>query len=334
MRLNSLKFLLIATLVVALLPLMLPAEMANAAGSSKPTFLASCSTFNVIVAVSGGEDDGGGFDKFRYLVLDGNGKKLYQEDASRRIGTTVGSQVINFSYDNDGADGAPGANPIRFQVIDLDANSVPKSVLQDVTTNASCLPAVGGVTYPNNIRLNGFTKAVFLGDSQLYARPGADPLNITIPAGKEFYAFYRTADNAWVAVDVSGEALVWVAASTVSVDLNRIGIQPIRIDGADPAVPVTGGGVPTFVTPIPGGGVVGGPVVANALITTNLRFRLSPSVSGRYLLTIPRDSVVPVFGRNRTSTWIKVQYNDLIGWVSASFISLIDSNLQALPIVQ
>src|SRR5215212_12078682 len=115
------KFALAVALVVLMLPAALPAHAATA---SIGQYFASCNFFSVEVAVTGNINDGNNVDRVRYLVTDGNGKKLYQEDATRSIGVTGGSAVMNLGYDADGvADGPPGKNPVTFAALELDANN-------------------------------------------------------------------------------------------------------------------------------------------------------------------------------------------------------------------
>ncbi len=329
MRLKQwLTLALIAAFVLAAVP---PQGTARALGVSAVRFGATCGDFSLLVAVTGSEDDGGGLDKFRYFIFDGNGKKLYQEDAVRRVGVTGGSQVINMSYDNDGADGPPTKNPIRLQIIDLDANNNPKALLRDETVNASCLPSASPVTITENFRPVPFLKAFFVGETPLYRFPAREPIDLRIVAGKEHFAYYRSPDSQWIAIDVSGEQLMWVPTAVVSVELGRLGLPPRRIDGSDPA---TAAAI-TQPTPIPGTIIVPiGQPVGSALVTTRLRFRATPSLTGRQIGTIPFDSVVPVYGRNNAGNFIKVQYNGLLGWVSTCCINLIDVPLSQLPRVE
>jgi hypothetical protein len=324
---QCLSLAVILAFVLALLP---PQGSARALGVSAARFGATCGDFSLMVAVTGTTDDGGGFDKFRYLILDGNGKKLYQEDAVRRVGVTIGSQVISMSYDNDGVDGPPTANPIRLQILDLDANNNPTALLREETFNASCLPpAAAPVTMTENFRPVPFLKAFFIGETPLFRAPGREPIDLRITAGKEHFAFYRSPDSQWIAIDVSGEQLMWVPTSVVSVELGRLGLPPRRIDGSDPATGATV--IPP--TAIPGAVIIApiGQPVGSALITTRLRLRSEPSLRAPLITTIPRNEVVFVYGRNVAGTFIRVEYRGLLGWVSTCCVNLIDTRLDLLP---
>jgi len=336
MRNRFLALILVAVLAGASLPGQ--ARPAYAISAAKASFGATCGDFSLIIAINGTTDDGNGFDRFRYLILDGAGKKLYAEEATRRLGVTVGSQVINFSYDNDGPDGPPSQNPIRLVVQDIDANGVVTATLTDETTNASCLPPASTITQPGNFRPIPYLRAKFLVNSLLYRAPGREPINgLQIEAGKEFFAYYRSPDGAWVAVDVSGESLVWVPVTAVSVEIGRLGVIQTRIDGSDPSNAPGQGIVGLPGTPTtPGSGGITAPVpgeVARALVTTALRLRAAPSLTATRITTIPRGTVIPVFGRSENGVFIKVQYREFVGWVSTGFIVLLEGTLPELPVI-
>src|SRR5579859_7371216 len=80
-----------------------------ALGGSTGGFYANCGNFSADVTVTGTYDDGGGYDDFRYKIMDAAGHLLYQEDAKRQVGVTISSTVVNLHY-NMGV--APTANPI------------------------------------------------------------------------------------------------------------------------------------------------------------------------------------------------------------------------------
>lgn len=336
MRNRILALILVTVLAGASLPG--SARPAYAISAAKASFGATCGDFSLILAINGTTDDGNGLDKFRYLILDGAGKKLYAEDATRRLGVTVGSQVINFSYDNDGQDGPPSKNPIKLLVQDLDANGATTATLIEDTANAACLPPASPVTQPDNFRPIPYLRAKFLANSPLYRYPGREPINgLQIEAGKEFFAYYRSPDGAWVAIDVSGESLVWVPVTAISVEIGRLGVIQTRVDGSDPSNAPGQGIVGTTGTPgAPGSGGVTAPVpgeVSRALVTTALRLRLAPSLTATRITTIPRGTVVPVFGRSENGVFIKVQYREFTGWVSTGFIVLLEGTLPELPII-
>src|SRR5437016_5575537 len=90
-----LKCVLIGLLVLLVMPAVTPAR---AVTSAVGPFYGGCTNFSVDVAVFGNNDDGNGLDNLRFKVTDATGAVRYSEDASVRVGSTVGSQVINLHY--------------------------------------------------------------------------------------------------------------------------------------------------------------------------------------------------------------------------------------------
>jgi hypothetical protein len=293
---------------------------ARAAATAIGVFYAACARFSVDVAVTGVTDDGNAQDKFRYVVVDSNGKVLYSEDASRRVGITGGSLVINFNYTG----GQPTKNPVRFQVLDLDGNNNVTSVLKEVSYDAKCLAASGLATSTRDFRPPTFLKATVLTTTPLYSAPGRDQLTLTVAAGKEHLAIYRTADGLWVAIDVGGNDLVWVPTAALSVDITRLGTPPTRIDLADPAraaVSLPTGGIPS-------------PTGVTAVVTTLLRFRALPTTASEIITRIPADTEVAVLGRTFNNRWLKVLYNGVPGWISSGFVILSKGAIRDLPVLE
>ncbi|HRE49394.1 MAG TPA: SH3 domain-containing protein [Aggregatilineales bacterium] len=329
---------LVAVLAITLVP---QASPAHAISAALGRFWANCGIFSVDTAVNGTINDSNNTDRFRYRITDGNGKKLYQEDAQRTVGVTTGSLVVNMSFDADGADGPPGKNPIRFDVIELDVNGFEIGILQTGSYDAQCLPPSGTATFSADFRPPTFLKVVFSAPSALYTSPaGATVPGLTIAAGKEHVALYRSADNGWVMIDVGGNELVWVPVGVLSVDLTKLGTPPARIDGADPSrpgssvvvVPTPGGPVTVIVPPSPPVLLPDGTLAAG-VTRVNLRMRTAPAISGLRLATIPKNTIVAVYGRNDNATWYKVQYGIQFGWVAAGYLRLTNIQVANLPVV-
>lgn len=281
-------------------------------------FHATCSNFTVDVAVSGATNDLDGFDFFRYLITDANGKKLYQEDSARQTGVTDRAFVYNLPYDADGvADGTPTANPIRFSVIDIDIVGKPVATLTQLQFNAACL--VQGVP---SVSLADLLPAGIPGTmraaTMLYATPDSTfPLGVTVEAGREFTALYRTGDSQWIGLYVGGENLVWVPGGMFEGETSRIAVQPTRIDRSQQVT----------------GAVIPGPALATAVVNYRSNYRTLPSLAGRIIGRIPWRTVVPVYGRSANSGWLLVQYNGLGGWIAARLVRLQGVKITDLPIV-
>jgi hypothetical protein len=325
----------IAALIVATLPAVTPAR---AATGIVGRFYATCTTFSVDLAVNGTTDDGGGLDKFRYYITDGNNKKLYSEDATRPINNTQGRVVVGITYDADGVfDGQPGKNPIRLQIIDLNSAGAITGTLFTAAYDASCLGASGAATFSGNFQPPANFRAKINATTPLLSSPGGAQINTLVAeAGKEFIAVYKSADSQFISIFVGSSNLPWIATGAASVDIVNIPVQPIRIETVFAAV-IPGQPTPFPViigtaTPIPGG--VLPPSNVSAYIRVRLRLRAQPSTTAPILLTIPVRTYVPVYGRDFSGTFIKVGYNGLIGWVAVSFTRLNNATIGTLPVVQ
>src|SRR5205807_4633226 len=133
------------------------------------------------------------------LITDGNGKKLYQEDATRAIGTTLGSSVMDLGYDADGvADGNPGKNPITFQVVELDANNNVGSVLAGASHDAECLPASPNPSQRCFVIPPKYAVGTIIADTQLLQGPNVGPLGLFALTVASHQVIYRLAYAACV----------------------------------------------------------------------------------------------------------------------------------------
>lgn len=119
--------------------------------------------------------------------------------------------------------------------------------------------------------------------------------------GDSLIAVGRNADATWFEVQrPGGRSTGWIAA-----DLLR---ETFRAWD----VPITSNA-----------GVEGEPVLdtgLDALILANAILRGEPFMGGTPLLTIPHSVTLPVIGRNQDASWLKVNYNGAIGWVSETVI--------------
>jgi hypothetical protein len=313
-RKKAMLVVLIAVMITLTFQAM-PARAANVATIN--AFHATCRSFSVDVAVTGVTDDSAGFDRFRYLITDGSGNRLYQEDSARQVGVTDRAVVVDLPYTADPASvGNPARNPIQFSVIDLDAFDKPVATLQQITINGACPVSKTSADSLAALLPSG-VKGNMLTNTTLYTMPGGEPLSLSVPRGREFTALYRSADNAWVALYVGGENLVWVPAGSIDLDLLALTIMPNRIDRSQQ---VTGAVIPS----IP---------VATARMNYTLNFRVGPSIWAARIGRIPWKAIVPVYGRSANAAWVFVTYNGIGGWVSSWYIRLIGATLYSLPVV-
>src|SRR5688500_7444059 len=110
---RTVRYMFCVLLIVLALTVSVP--RAKATSTAIGSFYGGCNSFSVDVAVTGSQDNGGGMDRFRFTVTDGSNNVLYTEDASVKVGTTVGSQAVNLLYTRFAS-----TNPIRFAVVELD----------------------------------------------------------------------------------------------------------------------------------------------------------------------------------------------------------------------
>ncbi|MBX3066223.1 MAG: SH3 domain-containing protein [Anaerolineae bacterium] len=346
------RYILIAV-SAALIVILLPLTSARAATAIIGRFYATCSSFSVDAAVNGTTDDGGGVDKFRYLITDGTGKKLYSEDSVRPINFTRGVVVLQVSYDGDGiVDGPPAANPVKLQIIDLDSVGNPINVLYTLSYDAKCLPASGAATYNYDFQPPATFRARINVNSPLLQYPGGPQVGALIgEAGKDYIAVYKSADGLYVSLYVGGNDLPWISSAAVTVDLANLPVQPTRIDGVivyNPPTPIPGYVTPTpiypyatstpiviipIITSTPNTGQAPTNIVAQ-IRTYRLRMRALPTTNSAILGLIPLRTYVPVYGKDSTGRWIKVVYNGNLGWVSTAYVRLSGGTMAQLPVVQ
>jgi uncharacterized protein YraI len=126
-----------------------------------------------------------------------------------------------------------------------------------------------------------------------------------INRGQVYGVVARLADSSWWQINVNG-VNGWVFGQLVSV-----------ANGA--AVPIVSPSAPTVTVTQP----VASPTGFTATTLTNLRLRADPRVSGNNTLTtIPRGTQVAIVGRNATASWLQVNFDGQVGWVSAAFTSI------------
>jgi len=124
-----------------------------------------------------------------------------------------------------------------------------------------------------------------------------------VNAGAVYPVVGRLADNSWWLIQANGQT-GWVFG------------QLVRVEN---------GGSVAVVNPQPtttGGSAIGSPTGFNATTLTNLRLRSTPRITNNTLTTIPAGTIVPILGRNSNTSWVQVNFNGQVGWVSIGFISI------------
>ncbi|MDX1992391.1 MAG: SH3 domain-containing protein [bacterium] len=65
--------------------------------------------------------------------------------------------------------------------------------------------------------------------------------------------------------------------------------------------------------------------------TARVRLRTEPNVSSRTIVVIPFNTAVTARAVNAAQTWILVEYNGSVGWISARFATVSSGDLDLLP---
>lgn len=128
-----------------------------------------------------------------------------------------------------------------------------------------------------------------------------------VSAGAVYPVVGRLADNSWWQIQANG-VTGWVFGALVRVENG--GAVPVISPQVSGSTPGTG----STAAPSPTG--------FNATTLANLRLRSTPQITNNTLTTIPRGAVVPVLGRNSNTSWLQVNYNGQVGWVSIAFLSI------------
>jgi uncharacterized protein YgiM (DUF1202 family) len=150
--------------------------------------------------------------------------------------------------------------------------------------------------------------------------------------------------TAQIVADVSGMQLIALPGNILQIADNRTG-SGYKYNFAAaacflPVNPVAVGPVPTVGkgTPKPPTTKVTVPAVsassteAQAKIDVNIR--VSPTISARRIGFVPRGGVMQLVARNEKTTWIKVRYGSLEGWVVAAYTNVQIDAFRALPVAK
>ena len=124
----------------------------------------------------------------------------------------------------------------------------------------------------------------------------------------------RTADSRWYLIVVGGTN-GWVSAFF------------INVAPANANVPVVGS---TGATVQPPTGATGNQVMATPF---NVVIRSGAGTQFRRLGVLPVGGIAPVIGRNGDNTWWQINFNNLVGWVSAQYARISPTaNINGIPI--
>lgn len=81
-------------------------------------------------------------------------------------------------------------------------------------------------------------------------------------------------------------------------------------------------------------GVISTTVVTNTTLIADLNFRAGPSVTSQRIGGIIANNKVGVIGRDASAEWLKISFEDKIGWIAAKYTTIIPAVLEKLPVVQ
>ncbi len=207
-----------------------------------------------------------------------------------------------------------GTHTLKFEYREQSANAFvfltwtpPNAQNPPLDPNGSIAPATGqggavtGINATVNVSVLNFRNAP--------STTGA--ILSKLNKGAVYPATGRTADNAWVQIQVDATS-GWVVAQyvTLSGDINTLPVvnQPAA---APTAVPQ--------------------PIGVRGRTYGNLRVREAPTTSSKQIELMPWGTEMDLLGTNGTRTWYMVSYNGVIGWAYAPWIRFIEGTIDQLP---
>jgi uncharacterized protein YraI len=126
----------------------------------------------------------------------------------------------------------------------------------------------------------------------------------------------RTADNRWYLLNVNG-APGWVSGGYINV-----------ANGGN--IPISDGSGQPQPTSVPPQGAQGNEVSSPQF---NVVIRSGPGTQFNRIALFPVGGVAPVVGRNTNNTWWQINFNGVVGWVSAQYAIISQTaNVGAIPI--
>jgi uncharacterized protein YraI len=163
---------------------------------------------------------------------------------------------------------------------------------------------------PTTAAPGGTTATVLVTTLNVRAEPSLNGAILTkVGAGQVFGVLNTLPDATWVQINANG-VVGWVSRGLV-----RLSSPVVSAPAPTPAPQA----------PAPDGTV--------ATTLANLRLRSAPAISNNTLTTIPSGSSARVLARDASTTWLKVDFNGQVGWVSLRFVSITPQiRLSDLPV--
>jgi uncharacterized protein YraI len=120
--------------------------------------------------------------------------------------------------------------------------------------------------------------------------------------GETYAILGRNAQNSWLQLNVNG-TIGWVNGAFV----RRANAENIPVvDGTPTQQPTPQPQQPSGIT---------------VTTVSNLNLRAAPSTTANSLLVIPRGQSASVLARSGDSNWLRVSYNNVVGWVSIRYVT-------------
>lgn len=172
------------------------------------------------------------------------------------------------------------------------------------------LIAPTGVTNPTTptTPVTGATATVTASVLNVRSEPSTNGQILTKIRRSEVYGITGVnASRTWYRLDVAGIS-GWVSGLFVS-PANAANV-PV-VDGTAPAA------VPTLST-----SASADPTQYTAAPVSNLHLRAQPNTAADSLLVMPRGSTAAVLARTSDSSWLKLNFNGVVGWSSARYLTV------------
>lgn len=138
---------------------------------------------------------------------------------------------------------------------------------------------------------------------------GADVM-ASVPGGYFFeFVTGRSADSQWVQVDFNGDE-GWAHISTLTLLSGNMDMLPVR----DPR------SIPYGGFEAPRAGTTSATSDRTATLLDWMHVRAGPGRGYVILAEAPIDTVVPLLGRTYSNSWVQVNFNGVLGWLSTRYL--------------
>lgn len=140
--------------------------------------------------------------------------------------------------------------------------------------------------------------------------------------GETYPVIARSEDGSWVQIHVDGTR-GWVTSDYIT--LNNITLLEIPVVGQAAPPPTAVPTQPPVVAPVTDVTLRATPYTVN--------IRSGPGTQFRDLANLPSGATAQVIGRNANNTWWQINYNGIVGWVTAEFTELEGAvNITTIPV--